>query len=810
MSHISKYYSKIRRITDDSFGKLGYFLYHNAVICGILITPLIIYPATQIPKLKIESTVEDYLQDDDPALIAFKNFQNQFGSGSKILIGVESQDLFSYPNLKRLQALQRDIELHVPHISRIRSITNAPYVKSSGDNIIFGTTGDLLTSSSDTTAFKNFICRSPLYKKKYLSEDRKLAIISLSPVCPSIQNNSLNVLSSLITDDSNKTKKTTKQICSLSSKENSDMITALELVRNRYQKNDFKIHITGLPVLRQFTGTTMKRDVSKFLLLSVLIIAVLLFILFRSLPGLLYPLTIVSCSLSTTMGTMASFNIPFQPPTKILPSFLLTVGIGASVHIMFIFYQFINKGLDRENAISETLRHSGMPVVLTSITTAAGLISFSTAEIVPIANLGIIAALGVFISLFYSIFLLPVFLAIFPVINSNGPVFIRHFSMVSVVAGRIVKVATGFPKTIVTICIVLVILSCMGISKLNIVFNPLLRLPEHAQLRVDTKNIARHFPGLATVELLIKTDGQGGLTDPDIAQKINEFARKITSYSTDKIYVYNVSSIFDILKEVQKNLATDKDTGPALPTDQALIEQELLLLENGSPDFVSHLTDTNFQLCRIIVQTPWIDAVAYPSFLKGLEGLFNNIFKNNGEITLTGIIPLLSRTIYATITSMIKSYLFAILVISGAIILFLGHFKLGLLSMFPNILPIIMTLGYMGWTGIPLDLYTLLIGSIALGLVVDDTIHFMFNFRRYHDKTSKVADAVKMTLESSGLAMLVTSIVLACGSFVFMASEMRNLYYFGMLTGMTIITALLADYFLIPALLTLYYQKREN
>lgn len=128
--------------------------------------------------------------------------------------------------------------------------------------------------------------------------------------------------------------------------------------------------------------------------------------------------------------------------------------------------------------------------------------------------------------------------------------------------------------------------------------------------------------------------------------------------------------------------------------------------------------------------------------------------------------------------------------------------------MLPNLLPIFLTLGYMGWAGIPLDMYTLLIGSIALGLVVDDTIHFMYNFRRYFLQTGDVATAVKMTLHSCGLAMLMTTIVLSCGSFIFMISEMRSLYYFGMLTGMTIILALLADFFLIPALMVLYYEKK--
>jgi hypothetical protein len=152
-----------------------------------------------------------------------------------------------------------------------------------------------------------------------------------------------------------------------------------------------------------------------------------------------------------------------------------------------------------------------------------------------------------------------------------------------------------------------------------------------------------------------------------------------------------------------------------------------------------------------------------------------------------------------------ESYIIAGCVITIMMILLVGSLKIGLVSMFPNLLPIVITLGVMGWFGFPLDMFSMMIGSIAIGLAVDDTIHFMHNFRRYYSDSGDVGDAVQKTLHTAGRAMLVTSVVLSLGFFIYLFASMNNLFYFGFLTGLTIILALLADFFLAPALMVLLH-----
>ena len=178
------------------------------------------------------------------------------------------------------------------------------------------------------------------------------------------------------------------------------------------------------------------------------------------------------------------------------------------------------------------------------------------------------------------------------------------------------------------------------------------------------------------------------------------------------------------------------------------------------------------------------------------------------EVTITGMAAMLFKTITNVMTSMAKSYVTALIVITLLMILLIGRLRIGLLSMVPNLFPILLTLGVMGWFKITMDVFSMLIGSIAIGLAVDDTIHFMHNFRRYYEETGDTKKAIMDTLHTSGRAMLVTSCVLSVGFFIFTFASMRNLFNFGFLTGFTIVVALLADYFISPALLVLVGKDR--
>jgi predicted RND superfamily exporter protein len=269
------------------------------------------------------------------------------------------------------------------------------------------------------------------------------------------------------------------------------------------------------------------------------------------------------------------------------------------------------------------------------------------------------------------------------------------------------------------------------------------------------------------------------------------------------IYVGKTVSIVDVVKEIHQALNENRADFHTIPQDRQLVAQELLLFENSGSDDLADVVDSQFRVARFNMKLPFEDAIQYAPFMDTVEENFARILGDQASFRLTGLMAIMARTFTAVMHSMAWSYVIAFLVITPLMVLLIGNVRVGMLSMIPNLAPILITLGVMGWLGLPLDAFTLMIGGIAIGLAVDDTIHFMHNFRRYYERSGDVRDAVRQTLSTTGQAMLFTSLVLSTGFFIYALATLRNLVTFGLLTGFTIIVAFLADALLAPALMAL-------
>jgi hypothetical protein len=200
----------------------------------------------------------------------------------------------------------------------------------------------------------------------------------------------------------------------------------------------------------------------------------------------------------------------------------------------------------------------------------------------------------------------------------------------------------------------------------------------------------------------------------------------------------------------------------------------------------------------------------YMILIKEINTKIDENFKNKAEVTVTGISNLLSRIMEAAMSSSAISYILALFLITIMMLILIGHIKIGLVSMIPNIAPILIMTTIMVIFDMPLDMFTMLIGAIAIGLAVDDTVHFMHNFRRYELIHNDIDKAVRLTLLTTGRAMVVTTIVLSFGFFVFMGASMSNIFNFGLLTGIAIIVAVLADFFLVPAIMKVMIKNNRD
>jgi predicted RND superfamily exporter protein len=575
-----------------------------------------------------------------------------------------------------------------------------------------------------------------------------------------------------------------------------------------YRSNDLPIWVAGSPVVTHFLKQTMIRDIRTFLLLATAAVGIVLFAMFRRLSGVLLPLLVVILSLLDTIGLMALFGVAIKVPTQILPSFLLAVGVGTAVHILSVFFQHFDRNADKEAAIAYAMGHSGLAVVMTNVTTACGLASFSTAELAPIADLGVFAGIGVMLAFLYTLFLLPALLALAPITRKDPKVGKDRRTAMGRFLTAVGNIATGHPKAILAGSVLVMLVSVAAITTIRFSHHPLNWFPEDNAIRVATKKIDRELKGSITLEVIVDTGRVNGLYDPALLTRLEAAAAHVEKLEYEKLFVGKAWSVTTILKEINQALNENRAAFYRIPGDPRLVAQEFLLFENSGSDDLEDFVDSQFSKARFMVKVPFEDAYHSGIFIEEVNEYFKRSFPE-ATVTLTGMMGLLSRTITAAIHSMAKSYAIALAVITVLMVLLIGRVRIGLLSMVPNLAPILCMLGVIGIFNLPMDLFTMMVASIAIGLAVDDTIHFMHNFRRYYDQGGDPVEAVHQTLQTTGRAMLVTTIVLSAGFFIFAFATMSNVRNFGMLTGFTIVMALLADYLLAPALMVLVNRKKD-
>lgn len=777
------------------------FSHHKLVIllCAMLMAGFI----SQIPKLMVDTTVEGFLYKDDPAMVAYDQFRDQFGRDDRIVIGIQGVEVFAETFLRRLASFHQAIEARVPYLEEVQSLINARNVHGTEDELVVE---DLFAQWPETAAqlaaIKKLASDNPLYRNLILSADGSFTTVVVK----------VRRYGETLTDDEAldqfDLEESADQLASetsrlLSEAQNDEVIAALFELIQEHDQDSFQIHAAGQPVLSYTLKNALIDDMRIFVALAVGAIAILLLLLFRSFWAIIPPLAVVVCSLLSTLSCMAMSGVPVQIPTQILPSFLLAVGVADSVHIMTIFHYSLRTGEEKPVALRQAMGHAALPIVFTSLTTAGALSSFIGSEIAPVSMLGVFAPVGVFFALFYSVVLLPALIALLPARSSATQ---DQFRLSGQILNYFGLLALRNPWRILLGTSLLAVLSFSLATRLHFSHNPLLWLPEDAPLRQATLSIDTAMSGTMSMEILLDKKEQGAFLNPENLTKLAKIAADVEGITDLKVAAGQSISLVDVLKEIHKALNENRQDYYQLADSQQLISQELLLFENSGSEDLQELVDTIYSKTRLTLLVNWSDALEYVPFVKRVERIAHRYFSPE-EVTITGLIPILSSTISAMMRSVVNSYLMAMIIIVPLMMLMVNSIKVGALAMAPNIVPILLCLGVMGALDIPIDGFTMLIGSVAIGLVVDDTIHFIHHFKRYLDESGSVEIAVTTTLQTTGRAMLFTTIVLVCGFTAFTVSSMQNLVNFGALTALAITLALLADILMMPALVSIVYRQ---
>ncbi|MCO4746901.1 MAG: MMPL family transporter [Proteobacteria bacterium] len=588
---------------------------------------------------------------------------------------------------------------------------------------------------------------------------------------------------------------------------------AIAELAEKHEGPGFKVTVTGTPHLNQSLNSMVTSDMKRLVVAAAIVMTLLLIALFRHPVGVFGPFFVVAMASIWTLGAMALYGAPITLVSNVLPAFLAAVGLGDSIHIQSVFREARNQGLSARESVLAAIGSTGTPVVFTTITTMAGLASFRFAGTVAIQEMGLFGAFGVSVAMLHSLVFLPAVLSFLEKGNLGGGVVEEGerkpdtIDTVLAWSGGLSNTPARRVRTLVGAAL-LVIIAVVGMSKLRVYHNPLVWLGPESETTIGVNTMDAEVGGTTTVTLLLEADGENGLKDRDFLAAVDE----LTTHASEWVHpdygspiVTSSTSLADLVKETNRALHGGDESYYVVPEDQRAAADALLLFEQASPTELQRIATADLRKTHLTMRVVWLDASGYLPFMEHLEEGVDRIIGDKATSRSTGSILTVITVVNTILHDLMMSFGMALLAITMMMVILLRDVRLGLVAMVPNLMPIVFIMGFMGYMGITIDLTNLLIASIVIGIAVDDTIHFLYQFQAGHKAFGDVEKAIDHAMEHAGRAMVSTSIVLTLGFGVYMASSLVSMQRFGLLVGFTCVMALFVDLIIAPALLRTLY-----
>ena len=711
---------------------------------------------------------------DNPQLQAFERMQNTFNKNDNISFVITPKDgrVFSAETLSAILEITEEA-WQIPFSTRVDSITNYQHTSADGDDLVVD---DLVR---DPTGLSN----EDLQQLQFIAVNEPLLLHRL--ISPDSHYTSVNV------------------ILQLPGEKLDEVPMAVTFARDIKQRMlekhpSIEIRLTGMVVMNHAFPEASQSDVTTLYPVALGFILVTLLLLLRGLSGTVTTLFVIFFSIISAMGLAGWLGINLTPPVMSAPIMILTMAIADAVHLLVSMRHEMHEGRNREDAIIESMRINFQPVFVTSLTTILGFLSLNFSDSPPFHDLGNIAAMGVAAAWFFSMTFLPALITILPA-HSRKEVAGRKLMLP--LADFVIRHREGlFYGSLFSI---IVLIAMVPRNELNDVFVEY--FDETIEFRRDTDYAAEHLTGVYFMDFAIRTNEPGGISDPRYLQA----AEKFVQYLRTQDHVIHVFSITDTFKRLNKNMHGDDPGWYRLPEERDLAAQYLLLYEMSLPyglDLNNQIDiekrTTRIQVALETMSTSEVLALEASS----AQWLAENL--PDYETEVTGPTVMFSHIGQRNVKSMLIGTSVALVLISMVLIIFLRSVKYGFISLVPNLVPAAAAFGiwgvFVGQVGLGLSVVT----GMTLGIVVDDTVHFLSKYlRARREKHLSAEDAVRYAFNSVGLALVVTSVVLIAGFMILAQSHFQLNSGMGLLTSVVIAIALLADFLLLPPLLIKFSGK---
>lgn len=711
-----------------------------------------------------------FFSKDNPQLVAFETLQNTYTKNDNVMFAIEPKDgkVFTRETLAIVEEITQ-ASWKIPYSIRVDSVTNFQYTWANEDDLVVEDLVKNAHSFTDTQLKKvNAVALAePLLINRLITQKSDITGINITINRPQKDNT-----------------------------ETPEVVTFVREMQAKFQKKypGINIYLTGVVFMDNAFNEAGEGDMKTLVPIMYGIVLIIMAFSLKTFWGTFSTILIMAFSILTGMGLAGWSGVLLTPISANAPTIILTLAVADSIHILVTLFYEMRHGKSKYEAIKETLRVNHQPVFITSLTTAIGFLSLNFSDSPPFRHLGNIVAVGVMAAYVYSVFFLPAMMAILPVRAKK--VSSSQSGLIDTLGDWVIHNRNLLFWGMI---IVIVFLSAQ-IPRNNIdeKFNEY--FDTRYQFRTDNDYVEERLTGFESIEYSLGAGESGGISNPKYLKKLDEFA----NWYREQPGVMYVSTLTDTMKRLNKNMHGDDESYYRLPEERDLSAQYLLLYELSLPFGLDLNNQINIDKSSTRF-TAILESVSTRHVLDLEESAQEWLSKNAPpEMASHGASPMImfSHIAKRNIESMMTGTIVALLLISAILIAVLRSFKLGFISTVPNLVPMFMTFGVWGWMVGEIGLAVSVVAPVALGIIVDDTVHFLSKFRRARVELGKsTEEAVRYSFHTVGTALFLTSVILVCGFLVLTYSGFRMNVQLGFMTSIAIICALLADFLLLPTLL---------
>ena len=761
--------------------KLGGWVVRYRWVVILLTLILVALAASGGKYLAFTNNYRVFFSAENPELLAFESLEKKYSKNDNVLFVLEPKggDVFTPDVLATIEELTEKA-WQIPYSSRVDSLSNFQHTEAEEDDLVVR---DLFTdaktlSAENISKIKNISMKEPLLFKRLISDRGHVTGINVTILLPG--------------EDENK--------------ETPEVVNFARNIAGEIEQAhpDITVHISGMIMMNNAFGEASRGDMAKLVPISFGIMLIMLILLTKSFSGTFLTMLVIIFSILAAMGLGGYIGYPITPPSASAPTMILTIAIANSVHIIVTFLHGLQHGETKTKAIQESIRVNLQPVFLASLTTCLGFLSMNFSDAPPFQHLGNFVAMGVACAFILSMTFLPAMMSLFPfwtkqVQNDKDPL-MTHFGKFVVNKRRLLLWSMIVLST--------TLIAFIPKNELNDIF--VNYFDETIKYRVDSDYTVDNLTGVYNIEYSLSSGESGGINDPGFLKDVDAFS---TWYRSQPETIH-VATLTDIMTRLNKNMHGDDSAFYKLPDERNLSAQYLLLYEMSLPYGLdlNNQIDVDKSSIRLI---PTLQTLSSNELIDLNQRAYQWLKENTKHIDLStapgsGTALMFANIGSRNIKSMLLGTTIALVMISMILIFAFRSIKIGLISLLPNLVPAALGFGlwglFVGEVGLALSVVT----GMTLGIVVDDTVHFLSKYLRARREGGlSSADAVVYAFSTVGRALMITSVVLIAGFLVLALSSFELNSGMGLLTAIVIAFALLADFLLLPPLLMKFEEKRH-